>query len=103
MNKDDILQKYKDSKPKDEGIEYIDNKANKFASIGFFTVIMIIMIYNAINGIRNMGFISVFFAYSGMESYGRYKASKDSMYIYGAVFGVFASIVYLANYIVDTI
>lgn len=50
-----------------------------------------------------MGFISIIFTYLGMESYGRYKASKDTTYIYGTIFGIITSIVYLINYILDTI
>lgn len=103
MNKKDILQKHKASKPKDERIEYINSKANKCGVKGILSVLVIVIIYNAIKGIRNMAFLSLMFAYLGMESYGRYKAFKDTTYIYGAILGIITSIVYLANYIVDTI
>ena len=103
MDKKEILQKHKASKPKDEGIEYIDNKANKFGVKGILSVLIIVIIYNAIKGIRNMGFLSIMFAYLGMELYGRYKASKDTTYIYGAIVGIITSIVHLINYILDTI
>ena len=103
MNKKEILEKHKAGKPKDEGIEYIDNKANKWGVKGILSILSIVIIYNFISGIRNMGFLSLMFAYIGMESYGRYKASKNTTYIYAAVLGIFASIIYLANYIVDTV
>lgn len=43
MNKKEILEKYKASKPKDEGIEYIDNKANKWGVKGILSILSIVI------------------------------------------------------------
>ena len=102
MNKEEVLVKSRQEK-NDEGIKYLETKGRGVGIIGFFAIIIFIVIYNFINGQNSYSVFSIFWSYIALEGYGKYKILKERKYLTTAIAGIVASIGFLISYILTTI
>ena len=101
MNKEEILAKSRKEK-KDEGVEYAMNRGRRIGTAGMAIMFLILLIYNFIKGLDNYAVFAMFWTYIGFESYGKYSVTKQKSILVGAIAGIIAGILFLANYIIST-
>lgn len=100
MDKEEILKKSRDSKT-DEGEVYAENKGRRYGEIAFCTFVCAIMIFDLIKGVSAWVPLSVFWAYTSAEAYGRYRISKNRKLLVSSILGAIAAVCFLACHVVD--
>ncbi len=102
MNKDEILAKSRQEK-NDEGMKNLENKGRKVGVIGFSAIIIFVIIYNFVKGLNSYSVFSIFWSYTALEGYGKYKILKERKYLTATIAGTIASLGFLISYILTTI
>lgn len=99
MERDDILNRNKASKSKDEGVEYIKDKSRRYGEAGFCIFIVLLIVFNFIKGHPSNDLQAVFWGYIGVGQVYRYKVLKTKTSLVIAVCGIIAAICFSATYI----
>lgn len=102
MNKEEILEKSR-GENHDEGLEYAMSKGQKIGVSAMATMFLILTLFNFWHGISNHQVFSMFWAYLGFESFGRYRITKQKALLAGAVFAILAGILYAISYILSVL
>lgn len=102
MDRNEVLNRNKDSKPKDEGVEYIENKSRRYGEIGLSLMFIVLVFYNFAKGLPVYDLMAVLWGYIGMSYVYKYRASKTKANLVTATCGLIASVVSLLNYILQT-
>jgi len=102
MDRNEILTRNKDSKPKDEGLVYVEDKSRRYGEIGLSLIFILLVFYNFAKGLLVYDLMAVFWGYMGMSYVYKYRASKTKANLVTAIAGIIASVVSLLNYILQT-
>jgi len=102
MERNEILNRNKESKSKDEGLEYIEDKSRRYGEMGFTVICMLLIIYNFAKGLPIYDLMAVFWGYLGMSYVYKYRAFKTKAYLVTAICGIIAAVVFLLDYVLQT-
>lgn len=102
MDKNEILSKSR-QEHHDEGLEYAMSRGQRIGVTAMATMFLILTLFNFWKGISNHQVFSMFWAYLGFESYGRYRVTKQKALLAGAVLGILAGILYALSYILSVL
>lgn len=102
MDKNRILENNKKAAPADEGVQHLDNRARGVGTTCMLAVIAALIVYNLFKGLPSEGLQTVLWAYVGTEALYKYRHSKGKTWLVAAVAGLAASVLFLANYILQS-
>lgn len=102
MDRNEILTRNKECKPKDEGIEHVENKSRRYGEIGFMVVFMLLVFYNFAKGLPIYDLLAIFWGYLGMSYVYKYRIFKTKAYLVTAICGMIAAVVFLLDYVLQT-
>lgn len=102
MDRDEILNRNKAGKPKDEGKEFIEDKSKRYGEIGFCVIFILLVLYNFFKGRNIYDLLAIFWGYLGMTYLYKYKAIRTKSNLFTAVCGLIAAVCFLVCYIVQT-
>jgi hypothetical protein len=102
MNRDEILNRNKAGKPKDEREVYLKDKARRYGEIGLCAVFILLIIYKTIKGIPCNDLLAMFWGYLGLQFVYRYRAKGENASLLSAVCGMIAAVAFFAAYILQT-
>lgn len=102
MNREEILKRNKESNPKDEGMEYIEDKAKRYGEIGLCIVFIILVIYKTIKGFAIYDLLALFWAYFGIGYIYKYRIFKTKKSLISAICGMIAAICSVLAYVLQT-
>lgn len=98
MNKDEILRRSREQK-EDEGAVYEKNIGRYYGFIGCSAVFAIIVLVTFFTNQSINAPMSLYCAFIGAESYGKYHSNKKKVELFVFIIGSFASILFLLSYI----
>lgn len=102
MNRDEILERNKADNQKDEGIEYIDNKAGRYGEVGLCIFFILLVIYNFAKGKPVSDLLALFWGYLGMGYIYKFRANKTNRSLISAICGMVAAFSFLLAYVFQT-
>jgi len=102
MDRDEILNRNKDSKPKDEGVEFVENKSRRYGEVGFTVIFILLVFYNFAKGLPIYDLLAIFWGYLGMSYVYKYRAFKTKAFLVTAICGIFAALIFLLDYVLQT-
>jgi len=102
MERNEILNRNKAGKPKDEGLEYIEDKSRRYGEIGFTVIFILLVFYNFAKGLPIYDLLAVFWGYLGMSYVYKYRTFKTKAYLVTAICGMIAAVVFLLDYVLQT-
>lgn len=85
MDKEEILERNKQSFPEDEGKEYVEMRARKFGEIGLLTGLLILMVYKMIMRLPFRDILAILWVYEGSMCIYYYKYYKTKKYLFSAI------------------
>lgn len=102
MNKDEILAKSRKEK-NDEGLREAQNKGRRIGTAAFACMVVVILIFDLIQGRDSYSVLAVFWAYIAAQSYPLYRFTKKSSYLMSTMLGIAAALAFLAAYIISVV
>lgn len=102
MNKYEILEKSR-REGKDEGVEYAMSQGQKIGISAMCMMFVVLTFFNFWQGQSNHQVFSLFWAYLGFESLGRYRITKQKSLLFGAILGITAGVLYAVSHIITTL
>lgn len=102
MDKDEILKKSREAK-EDEGTVYAENKGRRYGLIAFCSFFIVVLIFNMFTGQSIHMPLSMFWAYTAAEAYGKYRISKSKALLTTAILGSVAAVAFLACYMMNVL
>ncbi|KNZ41258.1 DUF6442 family protein [Acetobacterium bakii] len=102
MDRNEILTRNKDSKAKDEGLVYVEDKSRRYGEIGLSIMFILLVFYNFAKGLPIYDLLAIFWGYLGMSYVYKYRASKTKGNLVPAIAGLIAAVVFLLDYILQT-
>lgn len=102
MNRDEILNRNKAGNPKDEGVEYVENKSKRYGEIGMCVAFILLVIYNFAKRLPIYDLLAIFWGYLGVSYIYKYKTYKTKKSLLTAICGMIAAFVFLLDYILQT-
>ena len=100
MEKQEILERSR--KEKDEGEAYAENKGRRYGEISFCLLIIAVLLYNFEKGLDSYLPLALLWGYLSAEALGKYQAQQERKFLWGIVFGAFASLCFLLCYVLRT-
>ncbi|MDP4152298.1 MAG: DUF6442 family protein [Bacillota bacterium] len=102
MDRDEILNRNKAGKPKDEGKEFIENKSSKSGAWGLSIFFVLLVLYNFFKGLQIYDLLAIFWGYLGVNYISQYRILKTKSALLTAVCGMIAAVGFLLVYIFQT-
>lgn len=102
MDRNEILTRNKDSKSKDEGLVYVEDKSRRYGEVGFTVIFVLLVFYNFAKGLPIYDLLAIFWGYLGMSYVYKYRALKTKANLVTAIFGIIAAVVFLLDYVLQT-
>lgn len=102
MNRDEILNRNKANNPKDEGIEYVEDKSKRYGEIGMCIVFILLVIYNTVKGLPIYDLLAIFWGYLGVSYIYKYRANKTKKSLFTAICGMIAATAFMLSYVLQT-
>lgn len=98
MNKDSILEKSRKENV-DEGMQQAENRGRQLGIISFSAVFIFILIFSRINGADAYAPFSMFWAFTAVEAYPKYRFTQKKSYLVTTIAGAVFTIFYLVSYV----
>lgn len=98
MTKEEILRRSREEK-KDEGIEFVRNKAAHWGIVGILLVFCVLVIFNLFTGQDSASIQAMFWSYLGMQNLGWYYHDRTKSNLIIAILGIICGVLNLINYI----
>lgn len=102
MNKEEILKKSRKER-NDEGLLEAENNGRKLGYMVFSLVFIFILTINFLNGKSSYAPMAMFWAFLAAEAYPKFKFTKQKVYLVSTFAGSIASVLYLINFVIETI
>lgn len=98
MNKDEILNKSRESK-KDEGAEFIESKGVQLGLVIFIVISFFMIIFNEVVGLKSFDIYTLTLIFLSTESITKYRFTHKKRYVIITIFYVTLGIISLLAYI----
>lgn len=102
MDRDEILNRNKANKQKDEREQYIEDKAKRYGEIGLCIVFILLIGYKFYRGIPANDLLAMFWGYLGLGFVYKYRAHAKNASLVSAICGMIASVSFLIAYVIQT-
>ena len=102
MERSEILEKAKTASQKDEGQEYLNNKARRYGEVGLCAFFLLITGYKLAMGIPANDILAVIWAYVGVGYLSKYRDLKTSRALFQAICGLIAAFAFAFAYLLQT-
>lgn len=102
MNRDEILESNKKLLVRDEGTEFIENRARLKGEACLVTFMLLLMVYNFFKGIPSYDLMTVFWAYMSVTNFYKYRVNRQRLELVTSVAALIAALGFLVSYILQT-
>lgn len=102
MDRNVILENNKKAKLRDEGTEFVDNRARQKGEAVLMSFMLLLMIYNFFKGISSYDLMTVFWAYAAVTNLYKYQAYRQKSDLVTTIFATVAALGFLVNYFSQT-
>jgi len=102
MDRDEILNRNKQSTKMDEGTQYIKMQSRRFGEIGLSIFFIALIIYKFAKGLPSNDLLAVFWGYLGVAYIYKYKFLKTKQSLLSAICGMIAAVTFALAYILQT-
>lgn len=102
MDRNVILESNKQARVRDEGTEFVDNRARRKGEFVLMCLMVLLMVYNLFKGIRSYDLMTVFWAYTAVTNLYKYKAYHQKTDLVAAIAGIVAALGFLVSYFLQT-
>lgn len=102
MNKDEILARSRKEKD-DEGLREAQNKGRRIGTAAFACMVIVILIFDLIQGRNSYSVLAIFWTYIAAQSYPLYRFTNKSSYLISTISGMVAALAFLATYIISVV
>ncbi|WP_294373204.1 DUF6442 family protein [uncultured Clostridium sp.] len=98
MNREEILERNRKSKPVDEGEQYVEDKSRNVGEIGIIMFFIILFVYKEWKGIPTEDLIGLFWGYLGFSYIGKFKYYRTKRYLVCTILGLLGALIFITSY-----
>ncbi|MDL2294994.1 DUF6442 family protein [Ruminococcaceae bacterium OttesenSCG-928-D13] len=102
MDRNEILEKNKQSAPMDEGVAFHDNRARGVGVTCMVGLIALLIVYNLFKGQPSESLQAVLWAFIGTEALCKFRYSRGKAFLVAGVAGVLTALVFTVTYVLNT-
>ncbi|WP_283609802.1 DUF6442 family protein [Faecalispora anaeroviscerum] len=102
MDRNLILNTNKKARIRDEGTEFVDNRARQKGEFVLMCFMALLMGYNLFKGIHSYDLMTVFWAYTAVTNLYKYKEYHQKADLVAAIGGIVAALGFLLSYLLET-
>lgn len=102
MNRDEILAKSRKEK-NDEGLREAQNKGRRIGTAAFACMVIVILIFDMIQGKDSYSVLAIFWAYIAAQNYPLYRFTNKSSYLLATIMSTVVALAFLVAYIISVV
>ena len=102
MDRNVILESNKQARIRDEGTEFVDNRARRKGEFVLMCLMVFLMVYNLLKGIQSDDLMAVFWAYTSVIYLHKYKVYRQKTDLVATVAAMVAALANLLLYFLHT-
>ena len=102
MNRDEILQRSRAEK-EDEGNTFLENRGRRFGVVGFCAMYILLIVFNFATGQSSYALHALFWGYTALGAWGKYRPSRRKVFLTTAVMAGFASLCFLTCHVLEVL
>ena len=102
MNRDEILQRSRAEK-EDEGNTFLENRGRRFGVVGFCAMYILLVVFNFATGQSSYALHALFWGYTALDAWGKYRPSRRKVFLTTAVMAGFASLCFLTCHVLEVL
>lgn len=102
MDREEILRRSR-AEEEDEGNTFAENRGRRSGVTGFSILYILLVVFNWVTDQPSYSIHALFWCYISLESWGKYRVSRQGIFLSTAVVAALTSLCFLACYVLEVL